>query len=284
MRLGGPIDHETGNAESWIGALRSHDYGAAVFPLRHDASSTAIREHVAAAEQAGVVIAEVGAWSNPLSHDDDERRNAIAYCQAQLALADEVGARCCVNIAGSRNARWDGPHPANLSDDTFDLIVDTTRKIIDAVRPNRTYYTLEAMPWIYPDSPASYQRLLAAIERDRFAVHLDPVNIVNSPERYFHNGDLIRECFRVLGPNIRSLHAKDTLMAPSLTVHIDEVRPGLGTLDYATFLQEANRLDPDLPLILEHLPSAAEYNLAAEYVRSVAVAEGLAFVSPWPGA
>ncbi len=281
MRLGGPVEHNAGDAESWIAALRAHDYGAAVFPLKHDAPIDQIRDHALAATAAGVVIAEVGAWSNPIAIDEAERTTAIAYCQAQLALAEEVGARCCVNIAGSRNARWDGPHPENLSAETFDLIVETTRLIIDAVKPTRTVFALEMMPWVFPDSPESYRDLIEAIDRPGFGVHLDPVNIINSPGRYFGNGDLIRECFRQLGPQIRSCHAKDTLLSPALTTHIDEVRPGLGTLDYAAFLQEANRLDPDLPIILEHLPSAEEYDLAAAHIRSVAEREGLAFGSPW---
>jgi len=284
MRLGGPVDHERGDAESWIAALKAHNYGAAGFPLPHDAPPEQIQAHAVAARAAGVVIAEVGAWSNPIAGDDGERRTAIAFCQAQLALAEEVEARCCVNIAGSRNARWDGPHPDNLSTDTFALIVDTTRQIIDAVKPQRTVYSLEMMPWIFPDSPESYLDLIAAIDRRGFGVHLDPVNIVNSPGRYFRNGELIRECFRLLGPHLRSCHAKDTLMSSTLTTHIDEVRPGLGALDYAVFLREASRLDADLPIILEHLPDAAEYDLAAVHLRSVAESEGLTFDSPWSSA
>ena len=281
MRLGGPVEHEAGNAESWIAALQAHNYGTAVFPLRHDSPRGQIGEHVAAAERAGVVIAEVGAWSNPISIDEAERTTAIAYCQAQLALAEDIGARCCVNIAGSRHARWDGPHPDNLSAATFELIVETTHLIIDAVKPVRTVFALEMMPWIFPDSPESYLELIQAIDRPGFGVHLDPVNIINSPGRYFRNGEVIRECFRLLGPHIRSCHAKDTLMSPALTTHIDEVRPGTGALDYAVFLQEASQLDPDLPIILEHLPNAAEYDLAAGHLRQVAAAEGLQFVSPW---
>jgi sugar phosphate isomerase/epimerase len=278
MRLGGPVSHEEGDADGWVAALRDRQYGAAVFPLKHTADADLVAQYVAAANAAGIVIGEVGAWSNPISLDDAQRHEAIAFCQAQLALADTVGARCCVNIAGSRSEQWDGPDADNLTDETFDLIVETTRAIIDAVAPTRTYFALEAMPWVFPDSPESYLRLIKAIDRDRFAVHLDPANMINSPERYFRNADFIRECFRLLGPHIRSCHAKDSLMSKSLTVHIDEVRPGLGTLDYGVFLQEANRLDPDTPLILEHLPNAEEYDLAAAYVRSVAEREGLAFV------
>lgn len=277
MRLGGPVSHTEGDAEGWVQALQVHGYGAAVFPLKNSADQSVIRSYERAAERAGVVIAEVGAWSNPICRDESTRREAIAFCQAQLALADEVGARCCVNIAGSRSEQWDGPHPDNLTDDTFAQIVDTTRSIIDAVKPTRTYFTLEAMPWVFPDSPASYVRLLEAIDRPQFAVHLDPANMINCPERSFRSGDFIRECFRLLGPHIRSCHVKDSLMANSLTTHIDEVRPGLGTMDYRVFLQEASRLDADLPLIMEHLPTAEEYDLAAAYIRSVAAQEGLTF-------
>jgi sugar phosphate isomerase/epimerase len=58
-------------------------------------------------------------------------------------------------------------------------------------------------------------------------------------------------------------------------VHLDEVRPGLGNLDYATFLRGLDRLDPDIPIMLEHLATEEEYDLAARYVRSVAKEEGI---------
>ena len=33
-------------------------------------------------------------------------------------------------------------------------------QIIDAVKPSRTFYTLEPMPWMYPDSAESYAGLI----------------------------------------------------------------------------------------------------------------------------
>ncbi len=279
MRLGGPVQHRPGDPDDWIAQLQARRYGAAVFPLPHSAPLDHIRAYTTAASSAGIVIGEVGAWSNPISVDDNERRDAITYCQAQLALADEVGARCCVNIAGSRSDDWAGSHPDNLTEATFDLIVDTTREIIDSVGPVRTFFSLEAMPSVFPDSPESYLRLIGAIDRERFAVHLDPVNLVNSPVRYFRNGDLIRECFRMLAPHIRSCHAKDVLVGKGFPVQIEELQPGLGTLDYATFLRELDALDPDTTLIMEHLQGPAEYDAAAAYIRSIANAEGLSFIA-----
>jgi sugar phosphate isomerase/epimerase len=63
-----------------------------------------------------------------------------------------------------------------------------------------------------------------------------------------------------------------------LTTHLDEVRPGLGGLDYRVYLQELNKLSPDIPLMLEHLPTEEEYALAASHIR--AVAKGLMIEAP----
>ncbi|MEA3226563.1 MAG: hypothetical protein U9Q07_11485 [Planctomycetota bacterium] len=79
-----------------------------------------------------------------------------------------------------------------------------------------------------------------------------------------------------LGPYLKSCHAKDILLDPKLTTHLDEVRPGLGGLDYAVFLKELSKI-PDTPLMLEHLKGAEQYRLAAEHIRGAAKEVGLSF-------
>ncbi len=270
MRLGGPVFEKVADPGEWVAAIKRLGYRAAYCPVGDDASDAVIAEYASAAVAADLVIAEVGAWSNPMSPDDHIRRDAIALCQRRLALADRIGARCCVNISGSRGAQWDGPHPDNLTEATFDLVVDSVREIIDAVQPVRAFYTLETMPWMVPDSPQSYADLIHAVDRKQFAAHLDPVNLICSPQRYFNNAEILRECFRLFGGHIKSCHAKDIFLSGKLTVHLDEVRIGTGALDYGVYLAELNRLDADVPLMLEHLPTAAEYELAAGHVRRIA--------------
>lgn len=277
LRLGGPVFEKVQDPQGWIGALKKLGYSAAYCPVGPEAGDAVVRAYEEAAAKAGIIIAEVGAWSNPISPDEPTRKAALEKCRTSLALADRIGARCCVNIAGSRSKVWDGPDAANFTKQTFDMIVETTRSIIDAVKPTRTYFTLETMPWAYPDSPDSYLQLFKAIERKRFAVHLDPVNLVCSPQRYYGSGQLIRECFEKLGPYIKSCHAKDILLQEKLTTHLDEVHAGTGGLDYATFLKELNKL-PGTPLMLEHLSKPEDYIQAAEYIRGVAKQVGLSFV------
>lgn len=269
MRLGGPIMEATSSPREWAEAHLREGYTAAYCPdLKLDRPDE-IAAYRAAATEAGLVIAEVGAWSNPISPDDRTRSEAIRHCQERLALADEVGALCCVNIAGSRGAKWDGPHPDNLSDDTFALIVDTVRDIVDAVRPRFSCYTLETMPWVFPENADSYLKLIQAIDRPAFAVHLDPVNLITSPRDFYGNAAIIHESFRKLGPYLKSCHAKDLVLTDELTVHLSERRPGLGGMDYRVYLAELAKLGRDVPLMLEHLTTAEEYRLAAAYVRAV---------------
>ncbi len=73
-------------------------------------------------------------------------------------MADEIGALCCVDIAGSFSAEsWFGPHPDNLSQKHFDESVENARKIIDAVKPKRAKFSYEMMGWALPDSADSYR-------------------------------------------------------------------------------------------------------------------------------
>ena len=205
---------------------------------------------------------------NLLDPDPEARRKNVATVTEGLALAEAVGARCCVDIAGSFSpTSWFGPHPDNLSDRFFDAAVENARTILDAVAPTRTTFCYEMMAWSLPDSPDACLRMLKAVDRKAFAVHLDPCNLVNSPERYYRSSDLVRECYAKLGPHVASVHAKDLAWDVEMAVHFREVRIGLGSIDYAVFLAEHARHAPDAPLMLEHLPNEAEYDAARDRVR-----------------
>jgi sugar phosphate isomerase/epimerase len=281
IRLGGPVYGKYNDPGEWMQLLRKAGYNAAYCPVNPGAEPELIKTYREEAGKNDIIIAEVGAWSNPLSTDAETARQAFNKCVDALALADQINARCCVNISGSRNPKdWDAPHADNLTPATFNLIVETTRKIIDAVKPTHTFFTLEMMAWMYPDSADSCLSLIKAINRKQFAVHLDPVNMVISPSVYYRNGDMIRDAFRKLGPHIRSVHAKDILIKEDTPqIQFEEVRPGLGTLDYTTLLREISKYR-DLPLMIEHLNSAEEYTKAAEYIRLTGKSAGITVSEP----
>jgi len=216
-----------------------------------------------------------------LDLDADRRRENLDYVSNQLAVADEVGARCCVNIAGSYNpTTWWGPHPDNLSKTFFDQTVENVRKVIDQVKPRRTTFALEMMNWCLPDSVDAYVELLLAVGRPAFAVHLDPVNIINCPARYYDPAEVLRECFERLGDKIVSCHAKDIIIREDEPIlHFDEVAPGQGAFDFHTYLDCLSRLPQEPPLCIEHLQSNEEYAQGRDHIKAVAAACGLTFDS-----
>jgi len=278
MRLGGPVFVKTEEPGELARAHRALGYRAAYAPsvalTDKDRINAIVKEYAAQ----DVAIAEVGAWVNMLDPDPEKRRKNLQYVTERLALAEELGARCCVDIAGSYNPDvWYGPHPDNFTRKFFDATVENCRKVLDAVKPRRTTFTVEMMGWCQPTGPDEYVKLIKAVDRKAFAVHLDPCNIINSPERMYHNSVVIRECFAKLGKWIASCHAKDLAWEIELQVHFKEVIPGHGRIDYQTYLTELSRLPVDAPLMLEHLKTDEEYSEARGYIQGVAKQLNLSF-------
>ena len=276
VRVGGPVFVRTQDPEELVAAHRTLGYRAAYCPdvKVHDADRVrAFREAFARHD---VVIAEVGRWCNLMDADAEQRRKNLENVTEGLALAEAIGARCCVDIAGSFHpTSWFGPHPDNLSPRFFDAAVENARAIIDAVKPREAKFCYEMMGWSIPDSVESQLRLLKAVDRDAFGVHFDPCNLVNSPERFYRSTDLLNDCFDRLGKWIVSCHAKDLAWNVEMNVHFREVRPGQGSLDYGTFLKRLAALPHEAPLMIEHLDGAAEYDAAREHIFQEARRAGL---------
>jgi sugar phosphate isomerase/epimerase len=278
IRLGGPIFLKSDDPGELAREHRRLGYSAAYCPnaKAEDAARCRGIEKAFAAEN--VVIAEVGAWVNMLDPDPEKRNANLKYVTERLALAEAVAARCCVDIAGSYNPKvWYGPHPENFSQEFFDATVENCRRVIDQIKPSRTKFTIEMMGWTVPDSPDAYLKLVKAVDREAFAVHIDVCNGINSPARFYRNAEFIEECFRKLGAWIASCHAKDLDWIPEMNVHFVEVIPGRGQMDYRAYLRELSKLNVDAPLMLEHLKTAEEYEEGKRHIQKVAREIGITF-------
>ena len=276
MRLGAMNCGKSDDPDFWISELKRCGYRASAFPTDPNRSDDELRRFSAAAAKADVVIAEVGGWGNPLADSDrGSRKECIERAKRALYVADLVGARCAVNISGSRGAKWDGPDERNLSAETYEMIVQVVREIIDEIRPARSFYTLEPMPWMYPCDLDTQRRLIRDVDRKAFAVHFDPVNLITGPALYFGNAAFLREFIREFGALIKAAHAKDTFLRTDLTINLEERRPGEGNLDYGVYLRELDRIDRDMPLLIEHLKKDEDYEAGARYIRGIAETEGI---------
>jgi len=278
VRLGGPAFAKSNEPEQIALAHKGLGYRAAYCPGCSLEDRDRIGEIQRAFARHDVVIAEVGRWCNLMDADPQKRAANLKTVTEGLALAEAVGARCCVDIAGSFNPKvWYGPHPKNITGEFFDLAAENARKIIDAVKPKRSKFCYEMMGWALPDSADSYLRMIKAVDRPGFGVHLDPCNLVNSPERFYRNRELLEECFDKLGPWIASCHAKDVTWDVEMQVHFREVTLGTGSLDYRTYLKRLAALPGDVPLMIEHMAGAEEYDKSRRWLLDLGKQIGVSF-------
>ncbi|MBP5317444.1 MAG: sugar phosphate isomerase/epimerase [Bacteroidales bacterium] len=269
MYLGISSALQHSSPSDWAAKHKALGLKAVVFPVSCTEGEEKAAAYAKAAADAGLCIAEVGVWRNTLAADPAERSKWIDYAAGQLRLADEIGAGCCVNVVGTPyGPRWDGGYRGNFSDELWDMAVKMIREIIDRVRPRHTKFCIESMPWMIPDSPQAYLKLIEAVDRAEFGTHLDVVNMITSPRRYFFNDEFLQECFSLLKGTICSCHLKDIRLKEEYTFQLEETSCGAGILDLELYAALADAENLCMPMIIEHLDTDEEYISSVAYVRS----------------
>jgi sugar phosphate isomerase/epimerase len=293
LRLGGPIfldsEAKAGGVAQSHGAVaddpvmlakvhKAKGYTAAYAPNVKINETEKIRDIRKAFEAEDIMIAEVGYWENLLDLDPETRKKHRNEMLESLAVAEELGACCVVGLAGSYcHGIAPSAHKAeNFSDEAFDEAVEMARYFIDEVKPKTTYLTYEVYQFGVVDTIANIEKLIKAVDRKQFGVHLDLTNFVNSPRTYWSSGDIMRECIKCFGDKIVAAHAKDVKMKDgSPSVILEEVLPGEGMLDIATCVRELDKLPQQIPYMMEHLNTEEEYDRAAAHIRNTAGNEGI---------
>ncbi|MCR5528331.1 MAG: sugar phosphate isomerase/epimerase [Saccharofermentans sp.] len=269
MRLGtsSPLAH--GSPSEWAANQVALGCRAINFHLNFEDSDELIDEYVRRARANDLMIAEVGIWRNALSSDPDERKRNRDYTVGQLKLADRLGARCAVNVAGTTGSRWDGGYKQNFTPEMRREIVSMVQEVIDRAEVTNTYFTIEPMPWMVPTGPEDYLRLIEEVKREHFAVHMDIINMTNSAERYFEPEPFIDRCVSLLGDRIRSCHIKDIHLKEEYTLQLEECAPGQGEYPLRYYVEKMDSIDKDMPIILEHLNTDEDYIKHMTYLKEV---------------
>ena len=268
MYLGISSSLEHRSPEEWAAKHKALGLDTVNFPVCCDDGEDVYMAYKKAADQVGLTIAEVGVWRNTLAADPDERKHWIDYAVRQLRMADAIGADCCVNVVGTPyGPRWDGGYRENFSRELWDMAVSMIQQIIDTAQPTHTKFCIESMPWMIPSSPDEYLRLIEDVDREMFGTHLDVVNMITTPRRYFFNDEFLMECFEKLHGTIVSCHLKDIRLKPEYTFQLQECACGEGTLNLELYAQLATAENPHMPMIIEHLTTDEEYVASVKYVR-----------------
>jgi sugar phosphate isomerase/epimerase len=283
VRLAGYLSYkdgdDIGNNVRVIAEKGFHAAIAGVDPW-NSARDSVVRELKSALKQHDVVIFEVGGYRNLLHTDEKIRRENCKHIARCLETAEKIGCPMVGTISGSRNPEGNqygdnyAVHPDNWTMDTWNLLLKSLRQILEDTVGIKAAIGMEAQVTTNIDGPLSHKRLMEDMGNDRVKVNLDPTNMVHL-HNHFHTTELINECFDLLGEDIFGCHAKDTYVLPhSQTVHVQEVCPGRGNLDYETYLVRLSHMKWARALLPEHIP-ADQFDEAYAYIRKVAAKVGV---------
>lgn len=165
-------------------------------------------------------------------------------------------------------------HPDNWSLKTWKLLVKSIRQVLNDTAGMKAAIAMEAQVTTTIDGPLAHRNLIDDVGDPRLGVELDPVNMITL-QNYYYTTELLNECFDLLGEHILTCHAKDTTIWPNRqTVHVHEVCPGRGVLDYKTYLVRMSQLDWPRMLLPEHIP-AEQYPEAYAFLRKMVAETGV---------
>jgi len=221
----------------------------------------------------GLVVPELGCYMNLIPPDENLRAAAVERLRSALHQAKAFGCPAVATIAGTRDPSgipfW-AAHPENFTRVAWAALCRSVEEILHTAEDVGVNLCLEPLLHTPLNTVGTLRQILDEMRSDRLKVLFDPVNLITL-DVYFKTAEFLRLAFDVLGDSIVAVHAKDTLLQNDrLTLHIDEVRPGLGNLDYEAFLRCMQGLPEDTPLAMEHLPGDEDFALGRDYIEEVA--------------
>jgi len=241
----------------------------------HSMTDEERREVVDACKKYDVVIYEVGGYTNLIHPDETIRQKNLAGLVHCLEVAESVNCPMVGTIAGSLDpVNFFNVHPDNWTEKTWKLLVRSIKQVLLDTAGMKAAIGIEAQVTTIIDGPEAHKRLIEDVGDPRCVVNFDPVNMI-SLKNYYHTTELLNKCFDLLGENIMGCHAKDTYILPDVqTVHVQEVCPGKGVMDYKTYLVRMSRLKFPRALEPEHIADE-EYPEAKAFIEKVAAKVGV---------
>ncbi len=212
------------------------------------------------------------------SQNREEHESALQHYRRQLRHAKILGAHC-VGFGWSKEF-LDRPTTEIWSEDTWQQRLAAVAELAEAAEDAGVDVAGHPLFFSPLHSIERYKQMLKSVASPRLKVLMDIVNLTK-PQMVFNTTDFINEVFDELGEHITAIHAKDVKISgaglgPSPKVekglsliHVDEVPPGEGIMDFRTILRRLGELGHDVTMYVEHF-SYEDTIAGQQYIRYVA--------------
>ena len=231
----------------------------------------------AAYDEAGLVVAQTNGWYECLINPDEATRaEGIKGLSQLIRIGRILDSRFIYVRPGSinPNGHW-WPHPENHAPQTFDRLVNSLKQVCRVAEDEGTLLGIEGHVVSTLDTPQRVRDLLDAVGSPALKFNMDPVNFVGTVRDAHDTTRIINELFDTLGGDMVALHAKDCAIQDAHVVHIVEVIPCAGSMNYELLMRRWVECCPDGYFLIEHLPDD-KVLIALEAIQRKAEALGIA--------
>jgi sugar phosphate isomerase/epimerase len=279
---GGPLprisDELTSDTARW---LMDHGIRAVALHLEdHDVlvEGGAVRVRQTLADHGIHVAQTTGNRPNLVDANPEVRADALARVRRAIAVARLLGATMVNTGVGSHHPSFPyGPHRANHTPQAVETLVANLRHICPEASDAGLLVSLEPQVMTTIGDVETILTVVEAVGHPALRVNFDPVNLLGTLPAVYASAAAIRAIGDRLGSVLApSAHVKDIRPEPALVLHLEEVPPGEGFIDWAAYFAVCQGLGDGAALIVEHLEGD---DVAGALVRvsQMARAHGIAF-------
>ena len=210
-------------------------------------------------------------YTNLVHPDPGKRRQNLVHLKKLIEMANECGTPYVISETGTFDADSDWVHhPKNKTEEGYADCVEVIKDLVDHSEKNGVTFLVETYVNNVIGSIEETERLFADVNHKNLGLLMDPTNYFEA-----HNIDamdrVLNDIFDRLSDKIVIAHAKDVKLAEAdqgvqmasmdaAETHalrgvgaIELPAAGLGTLNYALYVQRLGRDYPNIPIIIEHL-------------------------------
>lgn len=206
-------------------------------------------------DDGGLIVAQTNGWYESLINPDDvTRAEGVSGMQALIHIGRQLDTRFVYVRPGSINQRghwW--PHPDNHLQRTFDCLVTSMKQLSQTAQDEGVILGIEGHVVSTLNTAQRVRDLLDAVGSPALKHNLDPVNFVGTVEDVWDTTQVLNQLFDLLGHDLIAAHAKDCTILDEHVVHIVEVVPCNGTLNYEVLMRRWEESCPEGYFLIEHL-------------------------------